>query len=497
MAVKCILTGQTPSVLDGVTENVQTQIDAKAADNEVVHLTGNETISGTKTFTGGVVMKGGADVASSGNAVLNVEGVATDTDYIDMYVSGGTNKTRPLVLQNNSAGTGNVGIGTAAPSEKLEVVGNVKATKFVGDGSGLTNVPYPVTSVAGKTGAVTLAKSDVGLGNVDNTSDLAKPVSTATQTALDTKQDKITASGILQGDGAGNVSAAGVDLVEITPDTIGAQSKITANGILKGDGAGGVSAAVKETDYAGADRFGFVPKVIDGSTYFMNNSIVSLQLANLDEQDDNSQLASSWRLKVAPGAASGDYESHVDINAPNGTFLTLGEALFDNRLTSNLDIGLNGFSIQASSDGVSASTMDINTGLGPAVHLVYNEGAMMGFLFDGCTSITGVPDPEEADGAANKAYVDSKTQGTTLSITLSSASWTGGSAPYTYTVSNSAITATSTQELSPSTSITADQLTALQNANIIDGGQAAGSMTLKAFGEKPSVDIPVRIIVKG
>jgi hypothetical protein len=45
-----------------------------------------------------------------------------------------------------------------------------------------------VSSVAGKTGAVTLVKGDVGLGNVDNTSDLAKPISTATQTALDGKQ---------------------------------------------------------------------------------------------------------------------------------------------------------------------------------------------------------------------------------------------------------------------------------------------------------------------
>ena len=44
-----------------------------------------------------------------------------------------------------------------------------------------------VSSVAGKTGAVTLAKADVGLGNVDNTSDTAKPISTATQTALDGK----------------------------------------------------------------------------------------------------------------------------------------------------------------------------------------------------------------------------------------------------------------------------------------------------------------------
>lgn len=45
----------------------------------------------------------------------------------------------------------------------------------------------PVTSVAGRTGAVTLGKPDVGLDQVDNTSDLAKPISTATQTALDAK----------------------------------------------------------------------------------------------------------------------------------------------------------------------------------------------------------------------------------------------------------------------------------------------------------------------
>ena len=39
---------------------------------------------------------------------------------------------------------------------------------------------------------VTLTKADVGLGNVDNTSDLNKPISTATQTALNGKQATIT-----------------------------------------------------------------------------------------------------------------------------------------------------------------------------------------------------------------------------------------------------------------------------------------------------------------
>lgn len=46
-----------------------------------------------------------------------------------------------------------------------------------------------VTSVAGKQGVVTLVKADVGLGNVDNTSDVNKPVSTATQNALNLKAD--------------------------------------------------------------------------------------------------------------------------------------------------------------------------------------------------------------------------------------------------------------------------------------------------------------------
>ena len=44
-----------------------------------------------------------------------------------------------------------------------------------------------VSSVAGRTGAVILTKTDVGLGNIDNTTDASKPISTATQTALTAK----------------------------------------------------------------------------------------------------------------------------------------------------------------------------------------------------------------------------------------------------------------------------------------------------------------------
>lgn len=145
-----------------------------------------------------------------------------------------------------------------------------------------------VVSFNGRTGSVVPQAGDydkgmVGLGNVDNTSDADKPVSTKQRAALDDKQAKITASGILKSDGSGSVTAAEAGTDYVTPASLpnpsdtaplmdGAaeagtlatyargdhkhpadtsrQEKITASGLLKGDGNGGVSAAVKGTDYA-------------------------------------------------------------------------------------------------------------------------------------------------------------------------------------------------------------------------------------------------------
>src|SRR4029077_17544023 len=73
-------------------------------------------------------------------------------------------------------------------SAYVEISPSPGSTDAVPEGS--TNLYYtnarasaaaPVQSVAGRTGAVALTKVDVGLGNVDNTSDANKPVSTAQQ----------------------------------------------------------------------------------------------------------------------------------------------------------------------------------------------------------------------------------------------------------------------------------------------------------------------------
>lgn len=67
--------------------------------------------------------------------------------------------------------------------------------------------------------------SDVGLGNVDNTSDLDKPISTATQTALDSKLDSVI--------GGTNIS---VDITDPNNPIINATGLITDHGSLTGLG---------------------------------------------------------------------------------------------------------------------------------------------------------------------------------------------------------------------------------------------------------------------
>ena len=81
-----------------------------------------------------------------------------------------------------------------------------------------------VASVNGYTGVVSLIKSDVGLSAVDNTADADKPISTATQTALDAKEPTISAGTTgqyLRGDKSWatlNKSAVGLGSADNTAD---------------------------------------------------------------------------------------------------------------------------------------------------------------------------------------------------------------------------------------------------------------------------------------
>lgn len=102
--------------------------------------------------------------------------------------------------------------------------------------------------------------------------------------------------------------------------------------------------------------------------------------------------------------------------------------------------------------------------------------------------------------AVNNVYKlvkDKADKSAPVTATLLAANWTGDSAPYSYTLSVVGVTASSNQEFLPALDITTEQLEALQGANIQDDGQAGGTVTLKAFGTKPTIDLPIRIIKRG
>ena len=92
------------------------------------------------------------------------------------------------------------------------------------------------------------------------------------------------------------------------------------------------------------------------------------------------------------------------------------------------------------------------------------------------------------------AEINSKIQ----NVTLSSSSWSGSAAPYSYTVSNSNVTSTTQViEVMPSNGATNNQLQAYLNAGLCGGVTGSGTITFKAFGKKPTVNIPITIVVRG
>jgi hypothetical protein len=171
--------------VDGVTSAIQTQLDAKAplsgatftgaVSGTSLTLSGDLTVNGTTTTINSTTLS-----VDDKNVVLGDVENPTDTtaDGGGITLKGSTDKTFNWVDSTDSW-TSSENINLASGKEvKL----NGTALKDVAET--LTNKTLTSPVINNATG---ISKSDVGLGNVDNTSDANKPVSTATQTALDAK----------------------------------------------------------------------------------------------------------------------------------------------------------------------------------------------------------------------------------------------------------------------------------------------------------------------
>ena len=81
--------------------------------------------------------------------------------------------------------------------------------------------------------------------------------------------------------------------------------------------------------------------------------------------------------------------------------------------------------------------------------------------------------------------------------TLTVAGWTGSEAPYTQTVAVAGLAGDAHLIVGLAPSATAEQVEAAASALLLATGQAAGSITVSAYGEKPEAAIPILIMEVG
>lgn len=85
---------------------------------------------------------------------------------------------------------------------------------------------------------------------------------------------------------------------------------------------------------------------------------------------------------------------------------------------------------------------------------------------------------------------------TIVQATIPASGWTGDDAPYENRISIQGVTAESIVEVTLRARPTIDQVSACADAMLVDGGQAAGSITLMAMGDMPEIDIPITVIIR-
>ena len=156
-----------------------------------------------------------------------------------------------------------------------------------------------------------------------------------------------------------------------------------------------------------------------------------------------------------------------------------------------IDNGINSAATTAGSASTTAAqaSTDAAAAQASANSAINSAAAASKAASDAAAAVTAEKDRAEAA----EQNITNSIASTTVSTILYAETWRNGS----YTITNDLITSVSNQEIIPASNITLAQLKAMQGAILIDGGQTAGSMTLKALGSVPAIDIPIRIIYRG
>ena len=349
-----------------VTDAQQTVITNTSGTN-----TGNQTLANTSdssSHTATLSATGGSiKLVEGSNITLTTTGTGADGIITIASTGGGGTVTSVAALTLGTSGTdltSSVANGTTTPVITLNVPDASATARGV-----ITTSPQTIAGDKTFTGTTSgITKSMVGLNNVDNTSDANKPVSTATQTALNLKQDTLVSGTNIKTInsttllGSGNITTGTVTSVGVSmPSAFSvASSPITTSGTIAITGAGVVSQYVR-----GDGSLANFPQSSGGGSsisYYLNGSVAQGTLGGVAFKELNKTpiIGAGTDFTIS---SNGYIESFItDANDPNQLLIPGGNWNFETYFSASSAGGTPSFYVELYKyDGTSLTLIASNS----------------------------------------------------------------------------------------------------------------------------------------
>jgi len=349
-----------------VTDAQQTVITNTSGTNS-----GNQTLANTSdstSHTATLSATGGSiKLVEGSNITLTTTGTGADGIITIASTGGGGTVTSVAALTLGTSGTdltSSVATGTTTPVITLNVPDASATARGV-----ISTSPQTIAGDKTFTGTTSgITKSMVGLNNVDNTSDVNKPVSTATQTALNLKQDTLVSGTNLKTInsttllGSGNITTGTVTSVGVSmPSAFSvANSPITTSGTIAITGAGVVSQYVR-----GDGSLANFPQSSGGGSsvsYYLNGSVAQGTLGGVAFKEINKTpiIGAGTDFTIS---SNGYIQSFItDANDPNQLLIPGGNWNFETYFSASSTGGTPSFYVELYKyDGTSLTLIASNS----------------------------------------------------------------------------------------------------------------------------------------